>query len=64
MDRFTKFELFLAELLANPEPEQAVVSQLQLKLERARPQLVNLLKVEPKNQQQRERLLKREHSHC
>lgn len=58
MDRFSKLEAFLAELLANPSPDSALVSQLQLQLERARPNLKQLLNLPPKNPKEREQLNK------
>ncbi len=58
MDRFSKLEVFLAELLANPNPDSALVSQLQLQLERARPEFKQLLTLPPKNPKEREELNK------
>ncbi|GAA5862929.1 hypothetical protein JCM1840_002329 [Sporobolomyces johnsonii] len=60
MDRLQRLQVFLETTLANPpdhhDPE--VLSKLQLKLERARPTLLNFLDTPPKDPQQRQRLEK------
>lgn len=60
MDRFSKLEAFLAELLANPNPDSSLVSHLQLQLERARPEFKKLLTLPPKSTKEREQLNKSE----
>ncbi|SCV68829.1 BQ2448_950 [Microbotryum intermedium] len=54
MDRFVRLSSFLENCLANPDP--SLVSKLQLKLERARPALLDLLDVVPKNNAERQQL--------
>ncbi|SCZ90945.1 BZ3500_MvSof-1268-A1-R1_Chr1-3g02408 [Microbotryum saponariae] len=56
MDRFVRLSSFLENCLANPEP--SLVSKLQLKLERARPALLDLLDLVPKSSTERHQLEK------
>ncbi|KDE08259.1 hypothetical protein MVLG_01525 [Microbotryum lychnidis-dioicae p1A1 Lamole] len=54
MDRFVRLSSFLENCLANPDP--SLVSKLQLKLERARPALLDLLDLVPKSSTERQQL--------
>ncbi|BGP04990.1 hypothetical protein JCM10049v2_000792 [Rhodotorula toruloides] len=60
MDRFQRLHAYLESTLANPpsQPDPAVLSRLQLKLERARLAFIDLLDTPPKDAKQREQLNK------
>lgn len=60
MDRFQRLRTFLDSVLLNPPsaPDAALLSRLQLKLERARPAFLDFLDTPGKNTQQREQLNK------
>ncbi|KAM0793089.1 hypothetical protein ACM66B_000571 [Microbotryomycetes sp. NB124-2] len=57
MDRFQRLQALLESVLASPGTQDAgVLSKLQLKLERARPHLLDLLDHAPKDTKQRQQL--------
>lgn len=60
MDRFQRLRTFLDSALLNPpaEPDAALLSRLQLKLERARPAFLDFLDTPRKDAKQREQLNK------
>ena len=60
MDRFQRLRTFLDSALLNPpaEPDAALLSRLQLKLERARPAFLDFLDTPGKDAKQREQLNK------
>lgn len=60
MDRFERLRVFLDSALLNPPatPDAALLSRLQLKLERARPAFLDFLDTPGKDAKQREQLNK------
>lgn len=59
MNRFAKLSAFLENVLANPSLEDSTqLSKLQIKLEKARPHLLELLDTPPKDPKQRQQLEK------
>ncbi|KAK4058181.1 hypothetical protein OIO90_000920 [Microbotryomycetes sp. JL221] len=56
MDRFQRLQAFLESVLASPANDSALLSKLQLKLERARPHLLDLLDDPPKDAKERQQL--------